>query len=535
MTARGRRGCLAALAVTLACAPAAASPALAARFGPDDRETLMLSRSAGGLFPNGPSSNAAISGDYQLASLAAYDSEASDIVAGDSNGFSDVFLVRRARPYSIDGEPWRPGRTRIVSRGRSGGQANGPSYLPDLAGDRHHRPRCIAFVSRASNLVRGDTNGVADAFVQDLRTRRTVRVSVSSRGRQSNGETTEAQVDGGCTRVAFVSSATDLGLRRAGARTLRGLASSRPRTGRPQVYMRVLNGARPLRGVTFLASASAGGRAGNGASTEVSLARLSGRSGPGAALAYSSKATNLGGRDRNRASDVYLTRLVRRHGSYRRVTRLVSRRRSGAAGNGASDQPEVVAGGAVVIFRTQSTDLLRNDGNAVADIARATTAHAGRFDFVSRSRALGQNANGASSDPTSVEPGTNVFFESEASNLQATTRGSLFDRNDAGDVFFWSALSGNVSLQSRDSHNEILNNRPGHAGPDPGEHIPQAPAANPAASYYGNYVLFESPYPLVDLDISSRSFPSATERDAARYSHELPFLRQVYLRYIGPR
>ena len=71
-----------------------------------------------------------------------------------------------------------------------------------------------------------------------------------------------------------------------------------------------------------------------------------------------------------------------------------------------------------------------------------------------------------------VEPGTNVFFSSRASNLQSTVRSSVpFDRNGAGDVFFWSELSGNVSLQSRDSHNEILNN--------PGPNPPPNPAAAP--------------------------------------------------------
>jgi hypothetical protein len=100
--------------------------------------------------------------------------------------------------------------------------------------------------------------------------------------------------------VAFVSSATNLGLRRTGSRKLRGLVTPGPRRASAQVYMRVLEGARPLRGVTFVASAARSGRAGNGASTQVSLARLSGRSGPGSAVAYASTATNLPGRDPRR-------------------------------------------------------------------------------------------------------------------------------------------------------------------------------------------------------------------------------------------
>jgi hypothetical protein len=481
------------------------------RFSADDRETLLISRSSGGGFPDGASRDAAVSGDYQLASLVAFDSDASDIVADDSNGVSDVFLVRRKRPYSIDGEPWRAAGTQLVSMGRGGKPANGPSYLPDLGGDRHHRPRCIAFVSSASNLVRGDTNGVADAFFQDLRTHRTRRVSVSSRGRQANGPTTEVQVDGSCTRFAFVSTASNL----AGARG-------------SQVYMRV--GER-----TVLVSGTRSGKPGNGDSTQVSLSRVSAGGRPGAAVAYASSATNLVRGDRGRRSEVYLARVTKRHGRFHRATALVSRTPGGRSGNGPSDQPDIAAGGDVVAFRTSASNLLRGDRNGFADVAVADTERPGRFQFASRSEALGQAGNGQSGEPTVVEPGTNVFFASGASNLQSTVRGTLFDRNSAGDVFFWSALSGNVSLQSRDSDNEILNNRSGRQTRDDADHVAQAAAANPAVSYYGNYVLFESPYPLIDLKVASAAFPGLSARDAAVMSNTDPALRQVYLRYIGPR
>jgi hypothetical protein len=195
----------------------------------------------------------------------------------------------------------------------------------------------------------------------------------------------------------------------------------------------------------------------------------------------------------------------------------------------------VAAGGNVVAFRTASSNLLPGDRNRTSDIALANSRTPGRFVYVSRSEALGFSANGPSADPSSVEPGTNVFFQSEASDLQATTRGTLFDRNDAGDVFFWSALSRNVSLQSRDSNNQILNNASGRYEAGAARHVPQAPASNPAASYYGNYLLFESPYPLIDLRVASDRFPGLSAHDAAVMSNADPSLRQVYLRYIGPR
>src|SRR3954451_21343126 len=172
----------------------------------------LLSKSRGGGFPTGPSHNGVFSQDRQLASLAAFDSDASNIVRGDSNGATDVFLVHRKRPYSDRGEPWRRGKVALVSRGRDGGPANGRSYAPDLDGEQSHRPRCIAFISEASNLVPGDTNGVADAFVKYIRTGRIRSVSVNSSARQARRATTEVKIDGHCQRVAFVAEATNLAL-----------------------------------------------------------------------------------------------------------------------------------------------------------------------------------------------------------------------------------------------------------------------------------------------------------------------------------
>ena len=84
-----------------------------------DRETLLLSRSLDGGFPNGPSRNGAFSQDRQLATLAAYESDASDIVAGDVNRTTDVFLVRRARPTTRRPRPGSPGSASPASRGSS--------------------------------------------------------------------------------------------------------------------------------------------------------------------------------------------------------------------------------------------------------------------------------------------------------------------------------------------------------------------------------------------------------------------------------
>jgi hypothetical protein len=53
------------------------------------------------------------------------------------------------------------GVTERVSVGPGGVQANGESFGPALSADG----RFVAFISWASNLVPGDTNGVTDIFV----------------------------------------------------------------------------------------------------------------------------------------------------------------------------------------------------------------------------------------------------------------------------------------------------------------------------------------------------------------------------------
>ena len=153
------------------------------------KTTVLITRAFDGGFPNGPSRNAVISHDLRVASVIAYESDASNLVRGDSNRRRDVFALRRAAPYGTNGTPWRGGATELVSRGMGGAPANGHSYGAAVDGEPPSSPSCIAFVSQASNLVPHDTNGRPDAFVYDLASTRITRVSVDSKGRQAKGST----------------------------------------------------------------------------------------------------------------------------------------------------------------------------------------------------------------------------------------------------------------------------------------------------------------------------------------------------------
>jgi Tol biopolymer transport system component len=92
-----------------------------------------------------------------------------------------------------------------VSTAADGTQADGVSSAASLSGDG----RRVAFVSAATNLVRGDTNGLADVFVKDLRTGTVERVSVAADGTEADrpavGSTSLSD-----HRIAFSSAATNL-------------------------------------------------------------------------------------------------------------------------------------------------------------------------------------------------------------------------------------------------------------------------------------------------------------------------------------
>ncbi|MGH2754064.1 MAG: hypothetical protein ACRDLB_06480, partial [Actinomycetota bacterium] len=141
----------------------------------------------------------------------AFDSDATNLVAGDTNGARDVFV-----------HDLRTGTTQRVSLDSAGNQAGSLVTLadssdPSISADG----RFVAFESHASNLVLGDTNRALDIFVHDRRTGSTKRVSVASDGSQADEaspltgfppqpRSTCASISGNGRFVAFRSWAEDL-------------------------------------------------------------------------------------------------------------------------------------------------------------------------------------------------------------------------------------------------------------------------------------------------------------------------------------
>ena len=181
---------------------APAQPALARSSRAELQSTVLISRSLSGGIPNGPSTHPVISNDRRWARVIAFESEASDLVPGDTNGVKDVFVIQRAGVFHNDGTMWFGNRARRVSRPRAGGQANGPSWGAAVSGAFRKRPRCVAFLSSATNLVPRDTNGKVDAFVTRLNGTGIRRLPLPG-NRQANVDTTSVAVSGDCTRISF--------------------------------------------------------------------------------------------------------------------------------------------------------------------------------------------------------------------------------------------------------------------------------------------------------------------------------------------
>jgi Tol biopolymer transport system component len=158
--------------------------------------TELVSVSSSGELANGPSQASgflpSVSSDGQFV---VFSSDASNLDPTDDNGQTDVFVRDRAA-----------GTTRLLSKNASGQAGNGASLYGSISADG----RFVAFQSDASNLVDGDTNGRTDVFAVDLESGEIRRISVTSSGGEANGGSTAPQISADGITVVFQSTATNL-------------------------------------------------------------------------------------------------------------------------------------------------------------------------------------------------------------------------------------------------------------------------------------------------------------------------------------
>ena len=290
----------------------------------------------------------------------------------------------------------------------SGAQGNDSSFGSSLSADG----RLLAFFSQATNLAAGDTNGFLDAFVRDLATGITERVSLDSSGIEGNGDSFSPVFSADGQVVLFGSMATNL--------------VSGDTNGTPDLFVRDLAAATTER--VTVDSAGVQGNGGIG-SWWISV--------DGRFVSFSSDSNNLVSGDTNARIDIFVR--DRLNGT----TERVSVDSSGVQCNDTCDFNSISADGRIVAFSSYATNLVPGDTNATNDVFvhdRAT----GITERVSVSSA-GKQGNSYSEGPALSADGNLVAFASRASNLVSG------DTNGVWDIFVRDRALGTTERVSVDS------------------------------------------------------------------------------------
>ena len=252
-----------------------------------------------------------------------FESASNNLVAGDTNGAREVFLRDRLN-----------GTTEPIALNSSGVQAQGPSFYPSISDDG----RYVSFTSPAVNLVTGDTNGTWDVFVRDRLAGTTERVSVSTTGVQGDGDSYKAEISADGQFVVFESNASSL------------VAPDTNYTYDVFVHDRQA-------GTTEMESISTAGVQGNSSSAFAAI------SGDGRFVVFHSLASNLVASDTNGTYDTFV------HDRQTGTTEMVSVSSAGVQASAASEPGATIsADGRFVCFGSGANNLVSGDTNSAGDM-----------------------------------------------------------------------------------------------------------------------------------------------------------------------
>jgi hypothetical protein len=316
-------------------------------------------------------------------------------VPDDTNDVVDVYVLDR-----LDGGLER------VSVSSAGAQSDSGCDGVSISADG----RRVAFASRATNLVDGDSNGQYDVFVHDRVTGTTIRASVGPGGVQGSGPSAYPDLSASGTRVAFQSRAFELVPDDA--------------NGVYDVFVRDLEA-----GTTTRVSVSSTGGEGD------ALSRIPAISGDGNVVAFESQATNLVTGDVNASIDVFVHDLTT--GATERVT--VSS--TGGEANKAASGAHLSLDGRFVSFVSSATNLAPSATTTVGKaFVRDRQAHTTTWAFVSTSTTISVDAVDLSGDGR--------YLTGDLSNGASFVRDRFADRisvisSDTGPDVYYPKLSAN--------------------------------------------------------------------------------------------
>jgi Tol biopolymer transport system component len=351
---------------------------------------------------NGSCFSNAMSGDGRYV---AFESDASDLVPGDTNGARDIFVRDRLL-----------GTTQRVSVSTAGAQSNGDDFWApfiSLSADG----RFVMFESNASNLVAGDTNGRVDIFVRDRQLGTTERISVDSAGIQANGDSKESSSSADGRYVAFRSYASNL--------------VAGDTNGFSDVFVRD-----QVAGTTERVSVDSAGAQGN------STAQSPVISGDGRYVAFGGYADNLVPGDTNGLPDVFV------HDRTTGTTVRINLAPGGGEADGSCWPSSFSSDGRFLAFEGFASNLVPGDNNTLSDVF-VRDLQLGVTDRASVSTA-GADANAGIMfaqypAPVISADGRFVVFTSESTNLVSG------DTNGVMDIFLRDRVLGTTERMSVDN------------------------------------------------------------------------------------
>lgn len=374
--------------------------------------------------PPGITTRVSVAGDGTQGNAASYDavltpdgryvafsSDASNLVLGDTNGQTDVFVHDRTT-----------GTVERVSVASDGTQANNWSYGTTISADG----RYVAFYSYATNLVSGEQHYYSHVYVHDRQTHTTERVSVASDGSPADSFSHDPAISADGRYVAFDSYATNL--------------AAGDTNGKRDVFVRDR-----ATGSTERVSLASDGAQGDRDSAAPRLTS------DGRYVVFLSYATNLVPGDTNAAADVFL------HDRETHTTARESLGNGGVQGNDGSYGAGVSADGRWVLFCSDATNLVAGDTNGFTDTF-VRDRSTGATERVSVG-ASGVQANDASYGATISTDGNIVAFTSYASNLVSG------DTNYVGDAFVRIRSTATTERVHLDSDGTQANDEIGSAEP----------------------------------------------------------------------
>src|SRR3954447_21043438 len=185
----------------------------------------------------------------------------------------DIECLDESNVYELD---LKTDTMSLVSRAYSGSVGFGCGANPAISADGTK----VAFISDGNNLVPNDTNQAYDVFLRDMTTGITGRVSVTSKGAQTNGGLGRVTRSGDGRYVVFQSDAWNI--------------VPGDTNGVSDIFVHDTR-----TGKTFRASVSSAGAAANAYSGNAAIST------DGRLVVFESDASNLAGKDKNLTTDIY--------------------------------------------------------------------------------------------------------------------------------------------------------------------------------------------------------------------------------------